>query len=32
MFNVKKKRMVKVVGLMTAAALGLSILGACGQK
>lgn len=32
MFKMKKKRLVKVVGLMTAAALSVSILGACGQK
>ena len=32
MFKLKKKRLVKVVGLMTAAALSVSILGACGQK
>ncbi len=32
MFKMKKKRLVKAVGLMTAAALSVSILGACGQK
>ena len=32
MFKMKKKRLVKAVGLMTAAALSISILGACGQK
>lgn len=32
MFEMKKKRLVKAVGLVTAAALSVSILGACGQK
>ena len=32
MFKMKKKRLVKAVGLVTAAALSVSILGACGQK
>lgn len=32
MFKMKKKRLVKAVGLMTAAALSVSILGACGKK
>ena len=32
MLKMKKKRLVKAVGLMTAAALSVSILGACGQK
>lgn len=32
MFKMKKKRLVKAVGLMTAAALSVSILGACGKN